>query len=120
MYFNYYICHVIISPVALKKSKYPIFYAWLLLVLFVAGQVIVYSHQHKINNALSKGHAQTSHQIITEKCQLCDAMHFNTMVINTHSVVIPVAVSHYDYKTVTYTFVSLSLILSPGRAPPIS
>ena len=104
----------------MKKNKSHIIGARLLLFIFVAGQVILYGHQHKVNTIFSKVHSSTSQQTVTEKCQLCDAMHFNSMVINLRHYVMPVAVSHYDYKAVTYTFVSLSLILSTGRAPPLS
>ena len=106
--------------VDLKQNKYHILFARLLLVIFVAGQIVLYGHQHKVNTVLNKVHSRSSQQTITEKCQLCDAMHFNSMVINVHLHVAQVAVSHYDYKAVTYTFVSLSLILSTGRAPPLS
>jgi hypothetical protein len=104
----------------LKQNRYHIQLARLLLVIFVAGQIVLYGHQHQVNTVLNKVHSQSSQQTITEKCQLCDAMHFNSMVINMHYYVVPVVVSHYHYKAVTYSFVSLSLILSTGRAPPIS
>jgi uncharacterized membrane protein len=104
----------------LKKGKYNIFYSWLLLSFFVAGQVTVFSHQHKVNTIVHKAHYPAGRQIITEKCQLCDAMHSNSMAINTHAEVTYLALSNYDYKSVTYQFVSLSLILSTGRAPPVS
>jgi len=42
------------------------------------------------------------------------------MVVDAHYYVAPIVVSYRSYKAVTYTFVSLSLILSTGRAPPIS
>lgn len=107
----------------MKKSKYHIFYAWLLLIFFVAGQFAVYGHQHKGNKATShliRHQTSPSQHTVSEKCQLCDAMHHNTMVVNAHYYIAPIVVSHYNYKAVTYTFVSLSLILSTGRAPPIS
>jgi hypothetical protein len=109
------------SPVDLKKNKSHIIGAWLLLVFFVGGQVILYAHQHKVSQF---GFSRNSHplgQTVTEKCSLCDAMHFNSMTVHEHSVVMQLLVAtHYDYKAVTYSFVSLSLILSPGRAPPVS
>jgi hypothetical protein len=92
----------------------------LLLLIFVAGQVVLYGHQHKVNTAFSKVHSGTSKQTITEKCQLCDVMHHNTMAVCVLYGVPPAVISHYDYKAVAYTFVSLSLILSTGRAPPVS
>jgi len=109
----------------LKRNKAHIVYSWLLLVCFIAGQYMVYEHQHKINagsgtNAYRHA-ANPSGTIVQEKCSLCDAMHFNTMIANEHPPIVHLLIaSHYDHKAVTRTFVSLSLILSPGRAPPVS
>ena len=86
---------------------------------------MVYAHQHKINagcgsNAYHHA-ANQSGAIVQEKCSLCDAMHFNKMMANEHPAVVHLlAASPYNYKAVTRTFISLSLILSPGRAPPVS
>ena len=105
----------------MKQSKAYIFGAWLLLVFFTSGQVILFAHQHKADKSQLAHRHHPNHQTVTEKCQLCDALHFNTMMTHEHTLVVHLlAVSHYDYKAVTYTFVSLSLVLSPGRAPPVS
>jgi len=105
----------------LKKNKLHIIGAWLLLVFFVGGQVILFAHQHKVSKFEISKSSRPFQQTVTEKCSLCDAMHFNSMVVNEHPPVVHLlTASHYDYKAVTRTFVSLSLILSPGRAPPVS
>jgi hypothetical protein len=111
------------QPADLKKNRSYILGAWLLLVFFVGGQVILYAHQHRVNQF--SGHIPVKHassqQTVTEKCALCDALHLNTMVAGEHAVVVHLLVaSHYDYQVVTYSFTSLSLILSTGRAPPVS
>ncbi len=109
------------QPADLKKNRSYIIGAWLLLVCFVGGQVIVFAHQHKLNKFEFGKSSPPIQQTVTEKCQLCDALHFNPMMANEHPAVVHLLVaSHYDYKAVTCTFVSLSLILSPGRAPPVS
>ena len=113
------------QPADLKKNKANIFYSWLLLVCFIAGQYTVYTHRHKIaanSKTKTQGLAKVpAHTIVQEKCSLCDAMHFNTMVANEHTAVTHLLVAtHYDYKAVTRTFISFSLILSTGRAPPVS
>jgi len=105
----------------LKKSKAYTFGAWLLLVFFTGGQVMLFAHQHKVNKFEISKNSRPFQQTVTEKCSLCDAMHFNTMMVNEHLPIVHLlAASHYDYKAVTRTFASLSLILSPGRAPPVS
>jgi hypothetical protein len=109
------------SPAGLKKNKSYIIGAWLLLVFFAGGQVMLFAHQHKVSKFEFGRHSHPNQQTVTEKCSLCDALHFNTIMVNEHpSVVDLLAASHYDYKAVTRSFVSLSLILSPGRAPPVS
>jgi len=104
----------------LKQRLPHLFLAWLLLVFFVAGQVVIYTHSHQSNRTPGTVQHSTSHQTLSEKCQLCDAMHHNAMVVNVSCNMPPAAVSRYHYKTVTYRFIRLSLILSTGRAPPVS
>ena len=82
---------------------------------------MLFAHQHKVSKYELGSHSRPYQQTVTEKCSLCDAMHFNTMVVNEHPPVVHLLpATHYDHKAVTRTFVSLSLILSPGRAPPVS
>jgi len=111
------------NPVAWleKKSKQRIFLSRLLLIVFAAGQVIVYSHQHHTTvSLLTKAAHQSSRQQISDKCQLCDAMHHAQMVLSS-PVYAPSAPADFQLlNTGRYSFVSLSLILSPGRAPPVS
>ena len=81
---------------------------------------MLYGHWHKVNTGVAKEHLQTSQQKVSEKCRICDVMHFNTMAINANHVITPVAASHCNHKAITYTFLSISLVLSSGRAPPVS
>jgi hypothetical protein len=105
----------------LKKNKSIIIGAWLLLLFFVGSQVILYAHHHRAHQFEISGNNHPFQQTVTEKCSLCDAMHFNTMVANEYVAVVHLLVaSHYDHQAVTYSFTSLSLILSPGRGPPVS
>lgn len=105
----------------MKKNRSYIIGAWLLLVFFAGGQAILFTHHHTQNQSGGKINHQSHvpQQTVTEKCQLCDAMHFNTMVANEHVAVIHLlTATYYDYKALTCTFISLSRIFSPGRAPP--
>jgi hypothetical protein len=105
----------------LKKSKYHIICSWILLTCFVAGQYMVYAHQHSIINdigglcTISKNITQ---QTVKEKCALCDVMHHNSMVITAEVYFNPTIVAGHVFKSETYSFVSLRLIFSGGRAPP--
>ena len=95
----------------------------LLLFCFIAGQYIVYAHQHKIiAGSEHKVHGlakNQSNQTIQEKCALCDAMHHTDAVINTPFTFIANIVTKPFYKVYNYDFVSIALILSAGRAPPV-
>jgi len=104
-----------------KKSKQRIFLSWLLLTFFAAGQVIIYSHQHHTHAApLTKTSHHSSRQTISDTCPLCDAMHFNHMALTPQVCAQADLVSHSFFAAHCYAFVSISLILSGGRAPPIS
>jgi hypothetical protein len=107
----------------LKKNKANIFYSWLLLICFIAGQYTVYTHQHKIaansktkTRGLAKVPART---IVQEKCSLCDAMYHTTAIINQYTYFSPNIVTQHFYKVYNYDFVSIALVLSAGRAPPV-
>jgi hypothetical protein len=104
----------------LKKSKYHIVFARLLLLIFIAGQAIVYGHQHTDTFASVNGRHHATQQTVSERCQLCDAMHYNTMELAQAVYFQPVLVSRHLFTIKTYHFLSLSLILASGRAPPLS
>jgi len=105
----------------LKKNKRHIIYTWIVLVCFIAGQVMVYAHQHNIrSSAYHTNKASSTQQTVTEKCQLCDAMHHNGMTTTDHQYFVPAVAADHFYKQGKYDFVSIALILSPGRAPPLS
>ncbi|MDB5131651.1 MAG: hypothetical protein JWR02_1400 [Mucilaginibacter sp.] len=107
----------------LKRNKYHIAYSWILLACFVAGQYMIYAHQHNITAnipskySISKNLPQT---IVTDKCALCDAMHHNMMVKAASAYFADVKTTGYIFKSCVYNFTSISLILSGGRAPPVS
>jgi hypothetical protein len=111
------------SNLDLKTGKYHIVYAWILLTCFVAGQYMVYSHQHNITFGkvktfhISKNKTQTT---VKEKCELCDVMHHNVMVTTVQVYFTPVSAIGHVFKGFEYNFTSIQLILSCGRAPPVS
>jgi hypothetical protein len=107
----------------LKKNKLNIFYSWLLLLCFIAGQYVVYAHQHKIN--AGSGHQthspvkNQSAQTVQEKCGLCDAMHHVNAVLDSAVSFNPNIVTNHFYQVYNYDFISIALVLSAGRAPPV-
>lgn len=105
-----------------KKNRLHIVFAWLLLVCFVAGQYMVYSHQHTLIKGITKhSHLAQGEQTVKEKCLLCDAMHHtDALVVSNNTFLIPLATSDHVFKAGDYDFVSIALILSAGRAPPVA
>jgi len=84
---------------------------------------MVFAHQH---NLVKNAHAHTyqddknsSHQVVKEKCPICDSMHHIAMELNNHSSYHTAIGTNYTYFTFEYDFKSIALILSPGRAPPV-
>jgi hypothetical protein len=106
----------------LKRTTNHIIRGWLLLFCFAAGQYLVWSHQHTVQSNPTSAHRQIPQpkQVLTENCQLCDALHHNYMAINTQVHITPVIATHYAYKQPSYSFTSTSLVLSPGRSPPMA
>jgi hypothetical protein len=81
---------------------------------------MVFAHTHLVKTAYSTSKTSPTQQTITEKCQLCDAMHHNTMVITHHHYFTPAIAADHFYKQGQYNFISIALILSAGRSPPLS
>jgi hypothetical protein len=105
----------------MKRVKNHIRFAWVVLICFVAGQTMVYSHQHYTHvkaSAFKAVKIPQPVQTVTETCNLCDMMHhthmaiFGTTTINpTVSICETVYSNQHDYK-------GIALILSAGRSPP--
>lgn len=107
----------------MKKHKYHIIVSRILLLCFIAGQYMVYAHQHNIAAATAKVYSlskEQPHQVVAEKCSLCDVMNHNNMIYTTQVYSTAVVVSTHYYEVFNYTFTSIQLILSYGRAPPAS
>ena len=106
----------------MKTRKYHIICSWVLLICFVAGQYMVYAHQHNIIKPGKTYHIfkNLPKETVKEKCALCDSMNHNTMVIANGIFFNQVLVAGHVFKSFEYNFKSISLILSCGRAPPVS
>jgi hypothetical protein len=108
----------------LKRNKTNIFYSWLLLICFIAGQYTVYTHQHKIiagnTNKAYRNASTQPRTIVQEKCALCDAMHHTNALISHYIYHSPNIVTKHFYRVYNYDFISIALVLSAGRAPPVA
>ena len=108
----------------LKRNKYHIIHAWILLLCFIAGQFVVYGHTHPgnvSNTRLSYHNRDTQPKTtVSENCRLCDAMQHNAMAVNSTAYFAPVVVTRHVYKEVNYQFIGYSFIYAAGRAPPMA
>ncbi|MCD8741520.1 hypothetical protein LT679_12970 [Mucilaginibacter roseus] len=105
----------------MKKKRYTLIAAWLMLFCFIAGQVIVYSHQHHIlkgihNHADAKTKGLTQ---VSEKCQICDSMHHTDMELQQHYAAINLQAALFTHSSVNIYFKSFGLILADGLSPPV-
>lgn len=104
----------------MKKKRYTLIAAWLLLLCFVAGQVVVYSHQHHILkgihhvDAKAKGRTQVS-----EKCQICDSMHHADMELHQNYVAFDLQATELTHPSAKFDFKPFGLILADGLSPPV-
>ena len=108
----------------MKKNKLHIIYSWLLLICFIAGQYMVYTHQHLFIKGIAKTansavHDHQQHQTVKEKCYMCDVMHHQAAVIDSPSYFSPQVIALHFFKAPVYSFVSMGLVLAAGRAPPV-
>jgi hypothetical protein len=110
--------------VVTKRSKKRIIFSRLLFTIFAAGQIIVFSHYHHRHAKLIITKAplapQSIQQSYNDKCPLCDAMHYTHIVLSPQVYAQPAPANYRFFTPGCYNFVSISLILSPGRAPPVS
>jgi hypothetical protein len=82
---------------------------------------MVYAHQHIVKYAAARSqNTQPNRTTVTEKCQLCDVMYHTSMVITTNQYLTTVVATDHFYKQGKYDFISISLVLASGRAPPVS
>ena len=91
----------------------------------MAGQLMVIVHQHNVLKKSSSLYSVAKHQpkpahVLTEKCYVCDAMHQTAAILTQTTYYIPVVTSQPVYQVGDYNFISISLILAAGRAPPVS
>jgi len=98
----------------MTNNQNRIFLSWVFLLLFILGQTVLYAHQHKAMGLQKRPYRPA----IASKCQLCDAMHNSHIVLTDEVFFEPISRSYVFFTDQTYKFLSLSLILSSGRAPP--
>ncbi|WP_295674950.1 hypothetical protein [uncultured Mucilaginibacter sp.] len=105
----------------MKRDKYHMLRTWILLVCFIAGQLMVFVHQHPDSAGAARiyTHSKTAdHQIVKEKCYMCDVMHHNAMMATYQVFLKPVPFIAHSFNVCEYKISALKLISAGGRAPP--
>lgn len=107
----------------MSKRKNLIRFAWIILICFIAGQTMVYSHQHYTHaGKISASTLKTPKpvQTVSESCNICDMMHHTHMAIfSSDSINPPVTLCETIYNN-QHDYVGIALILSAGRSPPMA
>ncbi|RVU01342.1 hypothetical protein EOD41_05095 [Mucilaginibacter limnophilus] len=105
----------------MKKSRYLLMAAWLMLFCFIAGQVIVYSHQHHaLKHSITQKEGTFPQQTVAEKCLLCDAMHHTDMLQQHDQYICHLQPVSFKHPVFIYNFESFGLILAEGLSPPLA
>jgi len=94
---------------------------WILLACFIAGQLMVFAHQHPDTAGSGRVYdisKAAAHQVVKEKCYMCDVMHHNAMMASYHVHLNPVPFIAYTFNVYEYKFSAVKLISAGGRAPP--
>lgn len=92
------------------------------MICFVAGQYMIYAHQHsyRLRPAIVRLPVKsTPHNSFKEKCSLCDVMHHNSMDTAVPFYAAAAVKEDCCFKKISYSFTSIQLILAAGRAPPL-
>ncbi|MCC8410903.1 hypothetical protein LJ707_18325 [Mucilaginibacter sp. UR6-1] len=104
----------------MKKKRYTLIAAWLLLFCFIAGQAVVYSHQHHILKGIHHTDAQAKGRTqVSEKCQICDSMHHADMALHQNYVAFDLQATLFNHPSVKFEFKPFGLILADGLSPPV-
>jgi hypothetical protein len=104
----------------MKNRTTRIVAAFVLLLCFTTGQIIVFSHSHVA--AYSKT-AQSKHSTSTgtdENCKICQLNHDATAVLNIglHNALI-YGTAYKQLQVAALSYQSISLVLAATRGPPL-
>lgn len=106
----------------LNKRKAHILLSRLLLLFFVAGQIVVYAHQHhaKYNTIIVDAYGKTDqHASFQEKCNVCDQMHNAPLsLVQTPLYRIVLISVVYLYYSPQHHYQANALVHADGLSPP--
>jgi hypothetical protein len=102
-----------------KKNKRNIIYSWLLLLLFAAGQYMVFAHTHYKHGGIAVT-VKCSLPVVKEKCDICDTMHHTHMLLNQHVYFTPAVAVKCHYQFRQSNAILIQIVLASGRAPPVA
>ncbi|MBE9668297.1 hypothetical protein [Mucilaginibacter boryungensis] len=101
----------------MKRNNRNIIYTWVLLLFFIAGQYLAFTHTHYKQGSIATS-TKSGLPVLKEKCDVCAVMHHSHMLLTQHVYFTPAiaVLCHYQYKKSDITLIQL--VLASGRAPP--
>lgn len=90
----------------------------MLLLLFAAGQYMVYAHTHYKHGSIVVT-VKSNIPVIKEKCDICDVMHHSHMLLEQHVYFSPAVAVQCHYQSQQSDVILIQLVLASGRAPPV-
>ncbi len=107
----------------MNKSKLHLIFSWTLLLIFAAGQFILYAHQHNFKCESAVYHIHNpggSHQVVLEKCALCDQMYHAPVYWNQiHFYYYLQTPAIRIFETAQHFYKGNSLVHADGLSPPV-
>ena len=105
----------------MRKRRNHIRFAWVILICFIAGQTMVYSHQHYNYKAALTHTVKTPQpvQTVTDTCSICDMMHHTQMALFDTAGFTPTVTLCETIYSNLHDYKGIALILSAGRSPPV-
>lgn len=105
----------------LKKRQAKILSSFLLLLIFITGQVIVFAHTHRFDHQAEKHYAskKDTSKVSEDNCPIC-VQHGNIqLLLQQHQFNFWSLSSSYTPVAFSTIYQSIELLLSGNRGPPV-
>jgi hypothetical protein len=105
----------------MKSKTVKILAAFILLLCFTTGQVIIFTHSHVAAISKAASSKRPTSATADENCKICHLNHNSAALFN---IELPNAViygtAYKQLQTASHNYKSISLILAATRGPPIA
>jgi hypothetical protein len=104
----------------MKNRTTGIVVAFVLLLCFTTGQIIVFSHSHTVSYSKTSSSKHGTPTGTDENCKICQLNHNMAALLSTdlnHTVIYGTA--YKQLKVAALSYQSISLVLAATRGPPV-